>query len=214
LTGKTAAYGMHFRENRYGKILVNVPRTLNGIADYGTLGYYVGTIAKQSTPVFTGIPSNVTFDELKSLGSSLATSGAVSLFHVIGVTPEAPTLEVAFGGKRPEITLEYTLKDQEETEAHLNLEPSEFVDWVYIGCPHCSILEIRDIAKALAGKRIHKGVEMWISTSTPIKALAERMGYAQTIQKAGALLVCEICPAHTPSKSMAKIKGYRTITTD
>lgn len=214
LTGKAPAYGMHLTENRYGKLLVHVPRPLSGITEYGTLGYYVGSIAKQDTPVFTGIPPHVTFDELKSLGSALATSGAVSLFHIVGVTPEAPTLEAAFGGKKPQMVLEYTDKDREETEAHLNLEKSDHVDWVYIGCPQCSILEVRDIANALTGKRVHEDVEMWICTSTPIKILAQQMGYASAIEEAGAMLVCETCPAHSPSKSMAKVKGYRTMTTD
>ncbi len=214
LTGKAPAYGMHLTENRYGTLVVHVSRPLRGIADYGTLGYYVGTIAKQDIPVFSGIPAHVTFDELKSLGSALATSGAVSLFHVVGVTPEAPTLEAALGGRRPEITLEYTQKDEQEVEEHLNLEHSDHVDWLYIGCPQCSILEVRDIARALAGKKIHPEVELWICTSTPIKTLAEQMGYAKLIEDAGALLVCETCPAHAPNKAMAKLKGYRTITTD
>ncbi|HWQ79232.1 MAG TPA: aconitase X catalytic domain-containing protein [Anaerovoracaceae bacterium] len=214
LTGKAPAYGMHLKENRCGKILVHVPRTLQGTADYGTLGYFVGTIAGQDIPVFTGIPAGVTFDELKSLGSSLATSGAVSLFHVVGVTPEAPDLETAFGGREPLKAIEYTVRDEKETEAHLNLEKSDHVDWVYIGCPQCSILEVRDITKALAGKKVHTDVEMWICASAPVKALAERMGYTEILEEAGAKLVCETCPAHAPSKEMAKIKGYRTITTD
>ena len=214
LTGKAPAYGMHLPENRYGKVLVHVPRPLKGIADYGTLGYFIGGIAGQDIPVFTGIPVSVTFDELKSLGSSLATSGAVSLFHIVGVTPEAPTVEAAFGGKRPEKTIEYTAEDEEKVAEHLNLEKSDHVDWVYIGCPQCSILEVRDIAKALEGKKVHKDVEMWVCASTPVKALAEQMGYARILKEAGAKLVCETCPAHAPSKEMAKIKGYRTVTTD
>jgi predicted aconitase len=214
LTGRAPAYGFHLMENRYGKLLVEVTRPLIGITDYGTLGYYVGTFAKQDTPVFTGIPLNVTFDQLKALGAALASSGAVGLFHVVGVTPEAPTLEAAFGGKKPALVLDYSVRAQEETEAHLNLEPSDHVDWVYIGCPQCSILELRDIAKALAGKRVHKGVEFWICTSTPIKTLAEQMGYAKAITDSGALLVCETCPAHLPTKDTAKKQGYRTLTTD
>lgn len=214
LTGKAPAYGMHLTENRYGKILVHVPRPLKGTADYGTLGYYVGMIVGQDIPVFTGIPASATCDELKSLGSSLATSGAVSLFHVVGVTPEAPTLETAFHGKKPEKTIVYAIENEKEVEEHLNLEKSDYVDWVYIGCPQCSILEVRDIAKALEGKKVHPEVEFWICASGPVKALAERMGYAQILEAAGAKLVCETCPAHAPSREMAKIKGYRTITTD
>jgi predicted aconitase len=214
LTGRAPAYGMHLAGNRYGKLLVHVPRPLSGIFAYGSLGYHVGAIAKQLTPVFTGIPANVSFDELKSLGSALATSGAVSLFHVVGITPEAPTLEAAFGGKKPEATMEYAVADEQTAIEHLNLEKSDHVDWVYIGCPHCSILEVRDIARALAGKRIHEGVELWVNTSTAVRTLAQHMGYARIIEEAGGLIVCDTCPAHTPSQEMAKKQGYRTLTTD
>lgn len=214
LTGRTPVFGMHIKENRYGNFLVNVECHLQGICDYGTLGYYIGEIAKQKTPVFTGIPSNVTCDELKALGSALASSGAVSLFHVVGVTPEALTMREAFNGKKPEFSIEYTAKDKENTEVALNSEKSDYVDWLYIGCPQCSILEVRNAAKLLSGKKVHKDVELWICTSTPIKTLAEQMGYAKIIEDAGALLVCETCPAHAPSKDMAKRRGYRTLTTD
>ena len=214
ITGRVPSYGMHIKENRYGDLLVHVGHPIKGICDYGTLGYYVGAIAKQRIPVFTGISSEVTNDELKSLGSALASSGAVSLFHVVGVTPEAPTLESAFNGKKPEQILEYTLKEQGATEAGLNSEKTDHVDWLYIGCPQCSIHEVRHVANLLAGKRIHKDVELWVCTSTPIKTLAEQMGYAKIIADAGALLVCETCPAHAPNRAIAKKKGLRTITTD
>jgi len=214
LTGKAPAYGMHLTENRYGKLLIHVAWRLSGNFAYGALGYHVGAIAKQATPVFTGIPANVSFDELKALGSALATSGAVSLFHVVGVTPEAPTLEAAFGGKKPEATLEYTARDERAAGEHLNLEKSDHVDWVYLGCPHCSILEVRDIARALAGKKVHREVELWVNTSTAVRTLAQHMGYAKAIEEAGGMIVCDTCPAHTPTKEMAKKQGYRTLTTD
>ncbi len=214
LTGKAPAYGMHLAENRCGKLLVRVTRPVSGIFGYGSLGYHVGAVAGQRTPVFTGIPAGVSFDELKSLGSALATSGAVSLFHAVGITPEAPTLEAAFGGKKPEADLEYTAADERAAVEHLNLEQSDHVDWVYLGCPHCSILEVRDIARALAGRKVHPEVELWVNTSTAVRTLARHMGYAAAIEEAGGLIVCDTCPAHTPSREMAKKQGYRTLTTD
>lgn len=214
ITGRVPAYGMNLKENRFGKIVVHVSTALSGVSDYSTLGYFVGSIAKQDIPVFTGIPPGVTFDELKLLGSALATSGAVPLYHIVGVTPEAPTLQDALGEKKPELTVEYGKNNQKEAEEHLNTSPSSRADWVYIGCPHCSIVEVGTIAKALEGKKIHRDVEMWICTSDCVKALAEQTGYASTIKKAGARIVCQTCLAHAPSKIMALKKGYSTITTD
>ena len=37
-------------------------------------------------------------DRLKALGAAAASSGAVAMFHAVGITPEAPTLEAALGG--------------------------------------------------------------------------------------------------------------------
>lgn len=88
------------------------------------------------------------------------------------------------------------------------------VDWVYLGCSHCSILEVRDIARALAGRKVHPEVELWVNTSTAVRTLARHMGYAAAIEEAGGLIVCDTCPAHTPSREMAKKQGYRTLTTD
>jgi predicted aconitase len=98
LTGRTPEYGFHLTENRYGSFLVNVETPMRDMTDYGTLGYFAGKIAGQDTPVFVGLPNNPTLEDLKALSAALAASGAVSMFHAVGVTPEAPTVEAAFGG--------------------------------------------------------------------------------------------------------------------
>ena len=40
-----------------------------------------------------GIESAPGSDELKHMGAAMASYGSVPLFHVVGVTPEAPTLK-------------------------------------------------------------------------------------------------------------------------
>ena len=214
LTGRVPAYGFHLKNNRHGKLLIKVSISIKGVNDYGTLGYFAGAIAKQDVPVFTGIPTNVTLDELKALSAALASSGAVSLFHIVGVTPEAPTLKAAFGEHKPEIELEFSSKEKQETEILLNKEKSTDIDWVVFGCPHASIQEFRDIAKALNGKRVHKDITFWICSSVPVKVMAERMGYAQIIREAGGILVCDTCPVLTTTRTISKKLGYRTLTTN
>lgn len=106
ITGRAPAYGFHLDENRRGHLLVEVATAIQRFYDYGNLGYYVGTIAQEKVPVFAGIPPSATPDELKILGAALASSGAVALYHAVGVTPEAHTLEQAFGGTPPTTRLE------------------------------------------------------------------------------------------------------------
>lgn len=215
ITGRTPNCGMHLDENRKGSILVHVPEDLCGIEAFGTLGYAVGKIAQTAIPVFDGIRASVSSDELKSLGSALATSGAVASFHVVGITPEAPDLKCALGGKKPETELHYDELMRSETIRHLTLtDRTDDIDWLYVGCPQCSLQEVRYVAELLKGKKVAGGVDFWVCTSTPIKELAIQMGYAQIIEEAGALLVCQTCPAHAPHESICQARHYQSLTTD
>jgi predicted aconitase len=214
LTGRTPNYGFHLKENRYGKFLIKVETSLKDMTDYGTLGYFAGKMAGQDTPVFTGIPSDPTLDELKALSAALASSGAVSMFHAIGVTPEASTLQEAFGGNEPEKVLVFGDKDKAEAEAALNKEPSDLVDWVLIGCPNASVEEIRGVAEALQNKNIHPNVTLWVTTSGSMYAMAERVGYIKMIEEAGGTVVRETCPFLARSRVIAPKKGYKTLTTN
>ncbi|MEH7342447.1 aconitase X catalytic domain-containing protein [Bacillus sp. JJ1532] len=214
LTGRTPLYGFHLTENRYGKVLVKVETTLNDMTDYGTLGYFVGKQVGQDTPVFLNMPNTPTLDEQKALSAALASSGSVSMFHSVGVTPEAPTLETAFGGKEPEKVLVFGEAEKSKSEAELDKAPSDIVDWVHIGCPNASVEEIRGVAKALEGKIVHPNVTLWVTTSAAMYAMAERVGYIQTIEAAGGKVIRETCPFLARTKQFAPVKGYRSLTTN
>lgn len=214
LTGRTPEYGFHLKENRYGKLLIKVETSLDDMTDYGTLGYFAGRLAGQDTPVFTGIPSNPTLEQVKALSAALAASGAVSMFHAVGVTPEAPTLEEAFGARDPEKVFVFGEAEKQKAEAALNKEPSDHVDWILVGCPNASVEEIREVADALRGKKVHKDVSLWVTTAGAMYAMAERVGYIQTIEDAGGVVVRETCPFLARSRVIAPKKGYKTLTTN
>jgi phosphomecalonate degydratase large subunit len=214
VTGRTPAYGYHLDSNRKGHLLVKVTRPIKGFFDYGNLGYHVGAIAGDRVPVFLGISPRATPDELKILGAALASSGAVALYHAVGVTPEARTLEEAFGGAPRGESLE--IGDQELAQAaqKLNKAKTSTVDWVFLGCPHISIQEFGEIAALLEGKRLHNGVDLWVSSSPATKALSDIMGYSEIIEATGARIVCETCPVLALTGSIAERKGFTCITTN
>jgi predicted aconitase len=172
--------------------------------DFAVLGYYAGKIAGKGVPVFTGIKRPPTPDNMKALGAALASSGAVALYHVVGVTPEAPTCEsviskcdaIEFGAK------EYVTV----TDVKFHLEGK--VDFVVLGCPHCSIVEMEQIARALEGKKLKS--DMWVCTSRLIKSLADTMGYSEIIEASGAEIVCDTCPVLCPTLN----RGYATVVTN
>ena len=214
LTGRTPEYGFHLTENRYGKLLIEVEAPLNDMTDWGTLGYFTGRLAGQDTPVFTGLPQTPTLEDLKALSAALAASGAVSMFHAVGITPEAPTTEAAFGGGTPVKTAVFGAAEKAAAEAALNKEPTDLVDWILVGCPNASVQEIREVAEALDGKTVHDGIALWVTTAGAMYAMAERLGYVRTIEAAGGVVVRETCPFLARSRSIAPKKGYRSLTTN
>jgi predicted aconitase len=214
ITGRAPAYGLHLPENRRGRLLVEVTAKIEGFFDYGNLGYYVGAIAQDQVPVFTGLPAGASNDELKSLASALASSGAVGLYHAVGVTPEAPTIEHAFGGPPPKTGLKVGRQELVQAAEKLSCAKGSAIDWVFVGCPHLSIQELAFIAAILRGKRLHPGIDLWVCTSLGIKTLADVMGYSADIEAAGARMVVDTCPVVTLSREIAQRKGFQGITTD
>jgi predicted aconitase len=213
LTGCVPEYGYHLEENRHGQLKINVRTALQGIADFGALGYWAGALAGSKVPVFTGI-TNPSTDELKMLGAALASSGAVALFHVVGATPEATTCDAAFGGRTPEQVLDFDAQLLAEAKRSLNKVDGQEVSVVCIGCPHTSIVEIGAIARSLKDKKIKSHVELWVLTALPTRALAERCGYAKVVEAAGARFVIDTCPILSPMAELAKKKNYSALVTN
>ncbi|MEM4160698.1 MAG: aconitase X catalytic domain-containing protein [Thermoplasmata archaeon] len=197
ILGRTPNYGFHLDENRKPDFHVSVNVELKNDADFGALGYFVGKIVKDKVPYFTGI-SNASVDSLKALGAAMAASGAVALYHVQGITPEAKNYstegleKISFG-------------DQELKETYQTLNSGEEPDILILGCPHSSLYEIREIARIVEGKRLKK--PMWVCTSRAMKELASRMGYEDVIRRAGGKIVADTCTVVAPVEDM----GFRTI---
>ena len=193
LTGKYPKIGYLLDENRKGTHLVSIEADLNGTTDYGAAGYYVGAIVGSGVPVFDRIyqPRQ---EELMVLGSALATSGTVAMYHITGVTPEAPTTESAFAGSVPPEKIRVTTKEINEVYEKLNTAKDSTVDFVYLGCPQYTIEQIRTAAELIEGRKVHGNTTFWIGTNRMAFAMAERMGYYDTIKRAGGILVCDTCP--------------------
>jgi predicted aconitase len=200
VTGKYPECGYHLDENRYGVYHIDIQTSIEDKTDYGLLGLYVGKMVGLDTPVFTGLARPRTRD-LMELSAALASSGAVTLFHIVGVTPEAPDLATAFGGRQPRKRIAVTRQDLEAT--HINLTDREGkVDFVCLGCPHYSIYEMKKVAELLDGKRVHKDVTLWICTAPQTALFADMAGYTEPIRRAGATIMSgpAFCPLFSPGR--------------
>jgi predicted aconitase len=204
LTGRAPAYGLHLSENRRGQLLLrlkDIPsRLLHDDSFYQVLGYLIGRLAGNVIPVIEGVPAPVNEDQLKALSAAAAASGAVSLFHIIGVTPEAPTLKAAFGGKRPIETIEIDMKQlrQGRRELTVNTEGLERLDVVALGSPHFSLAECRQFAELVKGQRVAPGVECFVATNRVIYLALQQSGLLAVLEEFGATVTQDTCVVVSP----------------
>ncbi|MCX8153291.1 MAG: aconitase X catalytic domain-containing protein [Candidatus Bathyarchaeota archaeon] len=194
--GKTPCYGLHLDENRVPDIHVKVEADLTKFSDWGALGYAIGKKAENKIPYITGV-KDAEVDELKSFCASVVTYGAKPLFYMEGITPGAERWPL------PKETVTIEKRDIQEAYDRVNDEVSD-IDFVCIGCPHCSIKEIAEIASLLEGKKIAANTEFWVATSRSAKQLADKRGYTAIIEQAGGKFACDTCMAVAPLKGRFK----------
>ena len=194
--GKTPCYGLHLEENRTADIHVKVNAKLGKLSDWGALGYAIGKKAENKIPYITNI-KNAQLDELKSFCASSVTYGTKPLFYIKGITPGAELQ------KQPEQTVTIEQTDLKNAYDNINDEVSD-IDFVCVGCPHCSIKEIQEIAELLGGKKVKEGTELWVATSRTVKQLSDKRGYTATIEAAGGKFACDTCMAVAPLKGRFK----------
>jgi len=196
ICGVTPNYGLHLWENRQPTVKVKVDVDLDFSSDFGALGYYVGKQVKNKIPYFTGI-KNANTDQLKALGAAMAASGAVALYHIENLTPEADIVE-----KKGLETISVGKKELKGTYTKLN--SGKDPDIVILGCPHASLREISQLAEKVKDKKLKKPV--WICTSRMMKEASDRMGFTGIIEKAGGRVVGDTCMVVSPIEQM----GYKT----
>ncbi len=190
LVGKTPYYGLHLDKKRVPDIHVHVATELRKLSDWGALGYCIGKKAENKIPYITGI-DDVDLDELKSFCASVVTYGSKPLFYMMGITPGSAKFQP------PRETITIKRDDIEEAYQSINDDFST-VDLVCIGCPHCSIKEVAQVAKLLRNKKISPDVEFWIACSRLVKQIADRRGYSEIIEQAGGKFACDTCMAVAP----------------
>ena len=223
ITGLTPDMLLLKKEHRYGQVLFELEdldvENFNE-ADYGAIGYYIGGIANAKNVVVNGIPENISFDHLKSFLTPQPVSGAVAMCHIVGVTPEAPTVEEALGHKKPEMTVKIGKKEYRESWESLHTAKTDDVEIVFFGCPQVSVGDLGEIARLLEGKKIADGVKLVASAANEVYTLAKRTGYTNAIEEAGGIIVRGICimgfpyaqlevPATTGATNSAKAASYQ-----
>ena len=185
LVGKTPCYGLHLDKNRKPDVIIEVKTDEKdwGIARYGALGYHAGKLVGNKIPYFRGITPN--HDQLKALGAAMAATGAVALYHVEDITPEAKKNQFNISG------LEVITVESAEIERLFSEIP---VDAVAVGCPHCSPAELVDIARLLKGKTVKKPLYVFAAQGV----IDNNSMTVNAIEKSGARVFADTCMVVSP----------------
>lgn len=195
LTGRAPLAGCHLDEQRQARVLIEV-EDLGSVDDafYPTLGYLCGLLCDGQIPAIDGLRQRQPDrDALKAFGAALGTSSSVPMFHVIGVTPEAPDLASAFGGRAPRRTLRVGRERLRDAWRELDSAGETRIDLVALGNPHFSASEFAQLAALCHGRRRHPEVALVITSSRQVVAQAEAAGHLATLQAFGARLVTDTC---------------------
>jgi predicted aconitase len=196
LTGKIPDWGLHQSRNRFGTHAINVTVRVESVMDWGMLGHYVGEAVQERIPVVFGNHGRPDLVRHKHFGAAAASTGGVEMYHILEVTPEAATREMAFGPREPIETFRYGNAERRRTYDTLNANGSDpDVDFVMLGCPHYSLEQIREVCALLEGKRISGNCKLWIFTSRAVKIDADAEGYTRIITDAGGLVMTDTCSA-------------------
>jgi len=194
--GKTPYYGFHLDENRTGDFLIDVDAQMEDPYDWGILGYAVGKIAGSRIPVlrFNNLCKRPGPEDFLYFGAEAATSGSVAMYHFVGITPEAGTIEDAFKGKKvPSSETMINQKTLDDQEAKISVGETGPINLVMLGCPHYTFDQIKEVERLMNGRKVHSGTAFWILSSVDAIELAERSGIRQRLEKLGVRIVADTC---------------------
>jgi predicted aconitase len=204
IIGRVPRFGLHLNENRSAEMLL----TLEGFSEemfacsglYPLLGYVFGELAVDRVAALAGMPAEVSMDDLKAFSAAAASSGAVGLFHLVGITPEAPSLEECFPGGVP-VPVVLTPRMLADAEQRLSDCTVARPDLVAFGCPHFSVDEFTSLCALLQGRVVHESVSCWAFTSRAVLGQLEERGLLDRLKSAGVAVFSDGCPLQYPVQS-------------
>jgi predicted aconitase len=195
MTGRAPAYGLHLTENRAARALVeivSIPEDWDLERLAVAVGHAIGRICGGLVPAIVGLPPGLSEDDLKALGAAAASSGAVALFHVVGLTPEAPDLETACGDLTPELLLQLTAEDlREATRSLSSVADGARLGAVSLGTPHFSIDQFARLLPLLDGAR--PVVDIFVNCSRATLEEVRQRGWEKRLSASRVTLVADTC---------------------
>lgn len=201
IASRAPDFGLHRPENRKAKLIFDVtalpPAFLLSEIAWPVLGSLYGREAGDAVGVVIGVEKHPGEDALKAFGAAAASSGAVGLFHIVGVTPEAPDLATALGGQEPETVVRVTPAMARDAQARLSTaEKADRIDAVAIGSPHLSLAEFAALERLIDGRRL--SVPIHACTGRHVVVELDATGRRKALEAIGVTVVADTCVVVTP----------------
>ncbi len=203
ITGRAPDAGLHRTENRRASVVVELhdlpSRWLDDDRFFHVLGFLIGRTVGDDIPAIVGLPDTARTEQLRAIGSAGAASGALKLFHAVGITPEGATLEEASQGAPPSRRIRVGPADLRAAAEQLGAAGGDdVVGAVCLGTPHFSLAEFEQLVPLIRGVRVHKGVRFYVSTSEHVLSEVEEHGWLATLHAAGVTPVTGRCTYYAP----------------
>ena len=201
IAGRAPDYGLHRSEKRVATVIVDVSRVdpafLASDIAWPVLGNLYGRLIGDAIGVVAGITSNPGEDALKGFGAAAASSGSVGLFHIAGVTPEAPDVNTALNAAPPAAHIVVSDDMIRDSQRRLSTaERADRLDAVAIGSPHLSLDEFARLESLLQGRRVT--VPIYACTGRHVLAQLDAQGRRTALESHGIIVVADTCIVVTP----------------
>jgi predicted aconitase len=203
IVGRVPLSKLHRDEARAAQVLFDVssisPSIRGSDLFYHLLGHAIGRKCGNMVPAISGLADNCSEDDLKAISAAASSSGSVPLFHAIGITPEAATLEIAFQGNQVQQTIELKVEDLRQARAELGQNSEQKLSGIALGTPHFSYTEFERLVDLLAGRELHTGLVCYLTTSRHVMQQAQQQGWTDTLQRAGIKIITDTCTYFSPA---------------
>jgi predicted aconitase len=211
LTGRTPRYGFHLDERRRGTARYVLETRPQDWADWGAAGGIIGRNMGSywEVPVIDGVDGTPTSDEMKHFGAAMASFGSTPLFHMVGVTPEAPSLETVFDSAPPD-PIPITRADIDAFYDSYGVSDDQ-LDVVVFAAPQLSLFELQRLGHLLDGRKVNDAITLIAATAPEIKNAADRMGITAKIEDAGGILLEGVCFYQMYAREMGEANGWKRL---
>jgi len=203
ITGRVPYSKLHRNEYRAAQLLYDVTSLPASILGndlfYHLLGHYIGRHCGNRVPAIVGLADCCNLDDLKAISAAGSSSGSVPLFHAVGITPEAATLEEAFHGDDIAEVIEISMADLHQARAELGENSQQPLAGIALGTPHFSLTEFDRLVELLDGRSIAPELACYLTTSRHVHAQAQEKGWIEPLEQAGIRIITDTCTYFSPA---------------